>query len=140
VAISSIGSALGSGTSTAAVDVADIVSRLMSAENRPLDAINQKIASKELVISELGTIKTKVATLLDAVKVFENPNTYINTSATSDNTKVLNVSASYTASVGNYVVNVSQVAQRSLYNITGFASATDLLRTTSNNGFQMTDI
>jgi flagellar hook-associated protein 2 len=36
------------------------------------------------------------------------------------------------------VVNVSQVAQRSLYNITGFASATDLLRTTSNNGFQMT--
>jgi flagellar hook-associated protein 2 len=138
VAISSIGSAFGSGTSTAAVDVADIVSRLMSAENRPLDAINQKIASKELVISELGTIKTKAATLLDAVKVFENPNTYINTSATSDNTKVLNVSASNTASVGSYVVNVSQVAQRSLYNITGFASATDLLRTTSNNGFQMT--
>ena len=138
MAISSIGSAFGSGTSTAAVDVADIVSRLMSAENRPLDAINQKIASKELVISELGTIKTKAATLLDAVKVFENPNTYINTSATSDNTKVLNVSASNTASVGNYVVNVSQVAQRSLYNITGFASATDLLRTTSNNGFQMT--
>jgi hypothetical protein len=57
VAISSIGSALGSGTSTAAVDVADIVSRLMSAENRPLDAINQKIASKELVISELGNGK-----------------------------------------------------------------------------------
>ena len=138
MAISSIGSAFGSGASTAAVDVADIVSRLMSAENRPLDAINQKIASKELVISELGTIKTKAATLLDAVKVFENPNTYINTSATSDNTKVLNVSASNTASVGNYAVNVSQVAQRSLYNITGFASATDLLRTTSNNGFQMT--
>ena len=138
MAISSIGSAFGSGTSTAAVDVADIVSRLMSAENRPLDAINQKIASKELVISELGTIKTKAATLLDAVKVFENPNTYINTSATSDNTKVLNVTASNTASVGNYAVNVSQVAQRSLYNITGFASATDLLRTTSNNGFQMT--
>ena len=85
MAISSIGSAFGSGASTAAVDVADIVSRLMSAENRPLDAINQKIASKELVISELGTIKTKAATLLDAVKVFENPNTYINTSATSDN-------------------------------------------------------
>lgn len=138
MAISSIGSAFGSGTSTAAVDVADIVSRLMSAENRPLDAINQKIASKELVISELGTIKTKAATLLDAVKVFENPNTYINTSATSDNTKVLNVTASNTASVGNYAVNVSQVAQRSLYNITGFASATDLLRTTSSNGFQMT--
>jgi len=90
------------------------------------------------VISELGTIKTKAATLLDAVKVFENPNTYINTSATSDNTKVLNVSASNTASVGNYVINVSQVAQRSLYNITGFASTTDLLRTTSSNGFQMT--
>ena len=138
MAISSIGSAFGSGTSTAAVDVADIVSRLMSAENRPLDAINQKIASKKLVISELGVIKTKVATFQDAVTVFENPNTYMNTSATSDSTKVLNVSASNTASVGSYVVNVSQVAQRSLYNITGFASTTDLLRTTSNNGFQMT--
>ena len=138
MAISSIGSAFGGGTSTAAVDVADIVSRLMSAENRPLDAINQKIASKKLVISELGVIKTKVATFQDAVTVFENPNTYMNTSATSDSTKVLNVSASNTASVGSYVVNVSQVAQRSLYNITGFASTTDLLRTTSNNGFQMT--
>ena len=40
MAISSIGSAFGSGASTAAVDVADIVSRLMSAENRLLNAIN----------------------------------------------------------------------------------------------------
>jgi len=46
VAISFIGSVFGSGTSTAAVDVADIVSRLMSAENRTLDAISQKIATK----------------------------------------------------------------------------------------------
>jgi len=98
----------------------------MNAEQRPLDAINKKIASKELVISELGVIKTKVASLLGALKTFEDPNTYINTSVQSDNSAVLNATASNSAQVGSYVVSVDQVAKATLYNIAKAITGTGL--------------
>jgi len=44
-------------SNTASIDVAAVVQQLMSVENKPLDAINAKIANKELVISDLGTLK-----------------------------------------------------------------------------------
>jgi len=133
VAISST-SAVGN----ASIDVAAVVSSLMTAEQKPLDAINKKIASKELVISELGVVKTKVASLLGALKTFEDPNTYINTSIQSDNSAVLSATASNSAQVGSYVVSVDQVAQSTLYNIAGFSSASATLNTNSSNGFQLT--
>jgi flagellar hook-associated protein 2 len=127
-----------SAVGNATIDVATIVSSLMTAEQRPLDAINKKIASKELVISELGVVKTKVASLLGALKTFEDPNTYINTSVQSDNPAVLNATASNSAQVGSYVVSVDQVAKATLYNIAGFSSASATLNTNSSAGFQLT--
>jgi len=127
-----------SAVGNASIDVATIVSSLMSAEQRPLDAINKKIATKELVISELGVVKTKVASLLGALKTFEDPNTYINTSIQSDNPAVLNATASNSAQVGSYVVSVDQVAKATLYNIAGFSSASATLNTNSSAGFQLT--
>lgn len=124
--------------SNAIIDVATVVSSLMTSEQRPLDAINKKIASKELVISELGVVKTKIASLLGALKTFEDPNTYINTSVQSDNSAVLNASASNSAQVGNYAVSVNQVAKATLYNIAGFSSANATLNTNSSAGFQLT--
>jgi flagellar hook-associated protein 2 len=120
------------------IDVAEVVSNLMTSEQKPLDAINKKIASKQLVISELGVVKTKIASLLGALKTFEDPNTYINTSVQSDNSAVLNATASNNAQVGSYVVNVDQVAKATLYNIAGFSSASATLNTNSSAGFQLT--
>jgi flagellar capping protein FliD len=127
-----------SAVGNATIDVAEVVSGLMSAEQRPLDAINKKIASKQLVISELGVVKTKIASLLGALKTFEDPNTYINTSVQSDNSAVLNATASNNAQVGSYVVRVDQVAKGTLYNIAGFSSASATLNTNSSAGFQLT--
>ena len=118
--------------------MATVVSGLMAVEQRPLDAINKKIAAKELVISELGVVKTKVASLLGALKTFEDPNTYIKTSVQSDNTAVLNATGSSSAQVGSYVVSVDQVAKATLYNIAGFSSASATLNTNSSAGFQLT--
>ena len=123
--------------SNSAIDVATVVSSLMTVEQKPLDAINKKIAAKELVISELGVVKTKVASLLGALKTFEDPNTYINTSVQSDNTAVLNATGSNSAQVGSYVVSVDQVAKATLYNIAGFSSASATLNTNSSAGFQL---
>ena len=127
-----------SAVGNATIDVAAVVSSLMTAEQKPLDAINKKIASKELVISELGVVKTKVASLLGALNTFEDAGTYINTSIQSDNSAVLNATASNSAQVGSYAVNVEQVAQSTLYNIAGFSSASATLNTNSSAGFQLT--
>jgi hypothetical protein len=133
VAISSTSSA-----TNASIDVASIVSQLMAAENKPIDRIDAKIASQKVVISDLGVIKSKVAALQDALTVFEDIATYGNMSASSDNTAIVTATAGTGASAGTYAVNVTQVAQKSTYNITGLASATDALRLTSSSGFQIT--
>jgi hypothetical protein len=86
----------------------------------------------------LGVVKTKVASLLGALKTFEEPNTYINTSVQSDNSAVLNATASNSAQVGSYVVSVDQVAKRTHYNISGFSSASATLNANSSAGFQLT--
>jgi flagellar hook-associated protein 2 len=133
VAISSTSSA-----TNASIDVASIVSQLMAAENKPIDRIDAKIASQKVVISDLGVIKSKVAALQDALTVFEDITTYGNMSASSDNTAIVTATAGTGASAGTYAVNVTQVAQKSTYNITGLASATDALQLTSSSGFQIT--
>ena len=133
MAISSTSSA-----TNASIDVASIVSQLMAAENKPIDRIDAKIASQKVVISDLGVIKSKVAALQDALTVFEDITTYGNMSASSDNTAIVTATAGTGASAGTYAVNVTQVAQKSTYNITGLASATDALQLTTSSGFQIT--
>jgi flagellar hook-associated protein 2 len=110
----------------------------MVAENKPIDRIDAKIATQKVVISDLGVIKSKVAALQDALTVFEDITTYGNMSASSGNTAIVTATAGTGASAGTYAVNVTQVAQKSTYNITGLASATDALRLTSSSGFQIT--
>jgi len=125
-------------SSTASIDVAGIVSQLMTAENKPLDRIDSKIATKKVVISDLGVIKSKVAALQDALTVFEDINTYGNMSASTDNAAIVTATAGNSAAAGTYAVSVTQAAQKSTYNITGFASASDAILFNSSAGFQIT--
>jgi len=53
----------------------------MTAEKKPIDRIDAKIASQKVVISDLGVIKSKVAALQDALTVFEDITMYGNMSA-----------------------------------------------------------
>ncbi|WP_438979451.1 flagellar filament capping protein FliD [Polynucleobacter sp.] len=133
MAISSTSSA-----TNASIDVAGIVAQLMTSENKPLDKIDAKIASQKVVISDLGIIKSKVAALEDALTVFEDVNTYGNMSASSDNTAIVTATAGTGSTAGTYAVTVTQVAQKSTYNITGLASATDAVNFTTSSGFQIT--
>ena len=74
MAVSSTSSS--SGSSIASIDVASVVDQLMRVENKPLDALNKKIDQQNLVISDLGTIKSKTAIFQDALKDFQNSNSY----------------------------------------------------------------
>ena len=112
-----------SASNTTSIDVAAIVEQLMKVENKPLDAIASKISQQKLVISDLGTIQSKVATFQDALKDFENPISYNTINASSSNNKVLTAAGSSGALLGNYSVSVSAVASADTFNIGGYASA-----------------
>lgn len=125
-------------TGAASIDVASIVAQLMTVENKPLDAINTKITQQQVIISDLGTVKSKVSALGDALKAFQNPNSY-NTSvvSTSDST-VVQATAANGALLGNYNLTVSATALASKYTIAGYSSASDIASIDSVAGFSIT--
>jgi len=66
-------SSTNSSTSTASIDVSGIVQQLMTAENRPLETLKSKITQQQVVISDLGAMKAKVAAFKDALSNFQDP-------------------------------------------------------------------
>jgi hypothetical protein len=75
MAVSSTSSSTSSAT-TNSIDVAGIVSQLMTYESKPLDAIKAQLSNQSAVISDLGTIKSKMATFQDAIQAFQDANTF----------------------------------------------------------------
>jgi flagellar hook-associated protein 2 len=74
MAVSSTSGSSNSGVAT--IDVASVVDQLMKVENKPLDVLNGRIDQQKLVISDLGAIKSKISLFQDALKSFQNPNSY----------------------------------------------------------------
>ena len=140
---SSTSSTAASATTTSAIDVASIVSQLMTAENKPLDALKAKIVTNQTVISDLGSMKSKVATLQTALATFEDPSTYNNPTASTADATVVTATANNAAAIGSVSVNVSQLASSSKYVITkgvstNFVSATDEVHIDATDGFKIT--
>ena len=133
-----VSSATSNSSGMASIDVAGIVAQLMTAENRPLDAIKSKITEQQVIISDLGAVKAKVSTFKDALRVFEDPNSYNNTIATSTDSSVVTATAANGATAGNYKISVEQLAQPSKYGIGGFSSATAPIDLNALNGFELT--
>jgi len=106
-----------------AIDVAGIVEQLMTVENRPLERIKSQIEQKKLVISDLGTIRSKVATFQDALKVLESPTTFNNSAASSSDSSIVSATAGNGAIKGNYSIQVSGLASPTRYAVTGFGSS-----------------
>ncbi|QWD65769.1 flagellar filament capping protein FliD [Polynucleobacter sp. MWH-Aus1W21] len=127
-----------SSTGTASIDVASIVAQLMTVENKPLDAINTKITQQQVVISDLGTVKSKVSALGDALKAFQDPNSYNNAVASTSDATVVQATAANGALVGSYNVGVWATAQASKYTIAGYSSSADLASIDSVAGFSIT--
>ncbi|QWE27146.1 flagellar filament capping protein FliD [Polynucleobacter sp. AP-Ainpum-60-G11] len=136
MAVSSTSSS--SSTGTASIDVAGIVSQLMTAENKPLDAIKSKITEQQVVISDLGAVKAKVSTFKDALKVFEDPNSYNNSVAATSDSSVVTATAANGSVAGSYKISVEQLAQPSKYGVSDFSSSTAAISVDDGNGFEIT--
>ena len=107
----------------ASIDVAAVVKELMSVENKPLEAINAKIKTNSLVISDLGLIKTKLTTFSSALSDFESPDSYNTTTSSSSNTSSVTATSSRGTQTGNYNVSVTTLASPQRYIYAGYTSA-----------------
>jgi len=135
---SSTSSAAASAVSSSSIDVASVVSQLMVAENKPMDALKSKITTQELIISDLGTVKSKVSALQDAITTFESPSSYGNMNAVSSDTSILQATASNGTAAGNYTIGITNIAKSSKEAVSGFSSATAPVTIDPTNGFEIT--
>lgn len=119
--VTSTSSANSSGT--ASIDVAAVVKELMTVENKPLEAITAKIKTNSLVISDLGVIKTKLATFSSALSDFESADSYNTTVGSSSVTTVATASSSSGTQTGNYSLTVTTLATPQRYIYAGYTSA-----------------
>ncbi len=118
--VTSTSSASSSGT--ASIDVAAVVKELMTVENKPLEAITAKIKTNSLVISDLGVIKTKLATFSSALSDFESADSYNTTVGSSSDTSVVTASSSSGTQIGNYSLAVTTLATPQRYIYAGYTS------------------
>ncbi len=123
---------------TSSIDVAAIVEQLMTVENKPLEKINTQIEQKKLVISDLGTIKSKVATFQDALTILQTPTTFNNSAASSSDATVVSATASNGAVKGNHSVTVTSLATATRNTVSGYTSSTAPATVDAATGFAIT--
>jgi flagellar hook-associated protein 2 len=111
---------------TNAIDVAGIVSQLMTYESKPLDAIKAKLSNQSAVISDLGIIKSKMATFQDAIKTFQYGPTFNTASVTNSDATVLTASVVNGAAKGSHSITVNSVATQSFFSLSGYSSETSV--------------
>ena len=100
---------------TAAIDVTGMVAGLMAVEKKPLVTLQSKITSQNLLISNLGLLKSKVAAFQTALQAVENPDSYSAAVASSSNESAVTVSSSTGALIGSHDLQVTQLAKPAQY-------------------------
>lgn len=101
--ISSLG--VGSG-----LDLETMVTKLMSAERAPIDALTTKITATQARISLFGTLSTKLSALQTAADTLQFPSRLAATKATSGDTTVVTATSAFGAAAGTYGIEVTQLA------------------------------
>jgi flagellar hook-associated protein 2 len=121
--MATISSATTSG-STTSIDVASIVSQLMTVANKPLDTLKGQISTENLKISDLGTLKSKLANFQSVLKTFQSSSSYNTTAASSSDEMIATATSNNGTSLGRYSLSISQTAEATNISKTGYTSAT----------------
>jgi len=110
---------------TGVLNVASIVSSLMTVEQQPLTKLDAKIGTVNSNISMLGTFLSKASALNSAVNALSSATDVGGRTATSSNTALITATAKPSAVVGELSVSVEQSAVAQTTTLTGgFTSAT----------------
>ena len=93
------------------LEVASIVSQLMTVESQPLTRLQTKEASYNSTLTAFGSLKSALSTFQTAVAGLSDLSKFQGISATSSDTSVLSATAKSNAAQSSYSINVGQIAQ-----------------------------
>lgn len=114
---------LGSG-----VEVNSIVPQLVAVERKAADArLDRQEAQLQTKISSWGTVKSAFSEFQSTLSALRLPSTFQGISASSSDESALSVTASSTADVGNYAIEVQQLAQKHSLASMRFNDPTDVV-------------
>jgi len=125
MAVSSTSSSTSKTGST--LDVAGIVSGLMEAENVPVNKLDNKITKSSVKITALGAIKSQLSTLKSSLIDLQTPANFSKQAAKFSNASVATAEITATASAASYQMEVTSLAQPTIWNVAGFTTSADAL-------------
>jgi len=125
MAVSSTSSSSSRAGST--LDVAGIVSGLMEAENVPVNKLDNKITKSSVKITALGAIKSQLSALKSSLIDLQTPANFSKQAAKFSNTSVGTAEITATATAASYQMEVTSLAQPTIWNVAGFTTSADAL-------------
>ena len=125
MAVSSTSSSSSRAGST--LDVAGIVSGLMQAENVPVNKLDARISKSTVKITALGQIKSQLSALKASLVDLQTPANFSKQAAKFSNTSVATAEITATATAASYQMEVTSLAQPTIWNVSGFTTSADAL-------------
>lgn len=125
MAVSSTSSSSSRAGST--LDVAGIVSGLMQAENVPVNKLDARISQSTVKITALGQIKSQLSALKASLVELQTPANFSKQAAKFSNTSVATAEITATATAASYQMEVTSLAQPTIWNVSGFTTSADAL-------------
>jgi flagellar hook-associated protein 2 len=111
------------------LDVNTIVAKLMTAEQGPLNNVTKQKTAYQTQISAYGTLKSSLSAFQTAVSTLSKVSQFTAQSVTSGDSSVYTATADGTATLGNYAVEVSQLAQQQKLVLPGFSATSATIGT-----------
>ncbi len=107
------------------LDVAGIVSGLMEAENVPVNKLDARISRSTVKITALGQIKSQLSALKTSLIELQTPANFSKQAAKISNASVASAEITSAATAASYQMEVSSLAQPTIWNVSGFTTAAD---------------
>jgi flagellar hook-associated protein 2 len=112
---------------SSSLDVAGIVSGLMEAENVPVNKLDNKISKSSVRITALGQIKSQLSTLNSSLVDLQTPANFSKQAAKFSTTSVATAEFTATATAASYQMEVTSLAQPTIWNVSGFSTSESAL-------------
>jgi len=109
------------------LDVAGIVSGLMEAENVPVNKLDARISKSTVKITALGQIKSQLSALKASLIDLQTPANFSKQAAKFSNASVASAEITATATAASYQMEVTSLAQPTIWNVSGFSTSADAL-------------
>ena len=99
----------------------------MEAENVPVNKLDAKISKSSVKITALGAIKSQLSTLKSSLIDLQTPANFSKQAAKFSNASVASAEITATATAASYQMEVTSLAQPTIWNVSGFTTSADAL-------------